>query len=114
MLKDDAFAVRKAIIDKLPILAARKGNQIQQKVMETINEMANGDDYQLRQTAALAIIKLNKFDEEGMKIIEKTSKDPVSNVRYSLSENLPRTEKFNAIINTLKNDPDEDVRSLFK
>lgn len=113
MLKDDAFAVRKAILNKLPILAARKGSQIAQKVMETVNEMANCDDYQLRQTAALAIIKLSKFDEEGMKIIEKTAKDPVSNVRYSLSEMIPRTDKFNSIINVLKNDPDEDVRSLF-
>ena len=48
-----------------------------------------------------------------MKIIEKTAKDPVSNVRYSLSEMIPRTDKFNSIINSLKNDPDEDVRSLF-
>lgn len=113
MLKDDAYAVRKSILDKLPILAARKGSQIPQKVMGTIIEMSNGDDYQLRQTAVLAIIKLNKFDEEGMKIIEKASKDPVSNVRYLLSEMIPKTEKFSAIINTLKNDPDEDVRSLF-
>ena len=113
MLQDDACAVRKAVISKLSTLAARSNSTLKTDIRPALREMFESNDYQLRQASILAIIKLGLFDEDGMNILENATKDYVSNVRYVLAENIPKGPKFQPIINILKSDKDEDVRSLF-
>ncbi|OHS99071.1 hypothetical protein TRFO_08645 [Tritrichomonas foetus] len=110
MLKDDANKVRRSIIDKLPFLVARKGSNLREEIVPALQEMADGDDYQLRQTAVSAIIKIEKFDKVGMDILEKASTDPVANVRLVVATSLPRSPQFKPLLNRLASDQDEDVR----
>ena len=110
MLKDDASKVRRTMIDKLPLLVGREGSDLKEKLIPHLKEMINSDDYQLRQTAVSATLKIQLFDDVGMGILKTASDDLVANVRLVLAEQIPKTPQFQSIIDKLKSDSDVDIQ----
>lgn len=112
LLKDDAHDVRQIMLSELNSLNRQNGNKLAKLLLPTLKECINSDDYQLRQMSLTAIINLELYDNEGMKILEQGVKDSVSNVRIRLARAC--VSSFNKkgitnIIAKLKNDSDEDV-----
>ncbi|KAH0787529.1 Serine/threonine-protein phosphatase 2A 65 kDa regulatory subunit A alpha isoform [Histomonas meleagridis] len=109
LLLDDAYAVRLEMVNYLPALIKKNGNQWKEDVIfPIIGSIACSDEYEIRQTAIMAIIKIECYDDKGLNIINQAANDKVPNVRLILAKYLPR--KFNDIIDKLKNDIDPDVR----
>ncbi|KAH0796004.1 HEAT repeat family protein [Histomonas meleagridis] len=113
LLFDDAFNVRKAALELLPNLISQRKESFKSMLMRRLWSSMDGDDYQLRQTAVLAVIKGNLFDKDGIEILKQAAEDEIPNVRLTLAMNIPRDEKFADIIAKLKKDSDEDVANCF-
>lgn len=105
LLLNDSFKVRIYTVLSIPNLTCFDLNEL----MTIISGAAINLDYQIRQTAALSIISMELFDSNGVDILSKLAKDPVSNVRLVIAKYTPRSLGLNG---DLKNDPDVDVREF--
>ena len=111
LLFDDACAVRSAMISELPTLVQKFGNEWTEKELLTELKLRSlSDDYQIRQTVAIAIIDshLDNF-ELGKTVLEALVKDPIANVRYMIAKRLPKDSLY---LETLSHDEDPDVREV--
>lgn len=108
LLFDDVYNIRKLALDLLPkIIKLRKSLSL--LLIETLKEKIKDIDYQIRQTAVLAILKGEIFDDNGMNILESAINDEVSNVRITLAINLPKDKKFEHLRISLLNDKEQEV-----
>lgn len=105
LLLNDSYKVRLLIVLNLPQLTCFGLDEL----MPIISGAAIDLDYQIRQTAALSIISMEVFDNNGVDILANLTKDPVSNVRLVVAKYTPRSLGLHE---NLKNDPDADVREF--
>jgi HEAT repeat protein len=107
---DDACAVRKAILSRLPELT-KKDETRKTVLLRKAGERLSGDDYQVRQAAILALIKSGiAVSENGLRAHQKAAQDSVPNVRLSLALNLPKSSEFNPVRAIFAQDSDPNVR----
>jgi hypothetical protein len=110
LLFDDACDVRMAMLAELPNLVAAS-ETLRDQLTTDIQEKMAGDDYQLRQTALIAVLKCGlAMTSTGQNVLAQAAADPVSNVKLALAEALPRLPEFQGLRDRLSRDPDEDVR----
>lgn len=108
LLTDDANDVREEMCKILNDLVKKYGAKWQKDtIYPLINELVTSPDYQLRKTAIQSIASISAFDD-FKSALETLAKDSVPNVRMVLARSLPRG---NTLLNTLKNDSDQDVNS---
>ncbi|EAY15775.1 hypothetical protein TVAG_188260 [Trichomonas vaginalis G3] len=108
-LFDDACAVRSAALDSTVKIASNLGKEWCLKdFIKIFQEGAKSDDYQLRQTAAIAVIDIGIQDSsEVYETMKSLCADPVTNVRYVIAKRLPRNSK---LLDLFKNETDQDVK----
>ncbi|OHT04930.1 hypothetical protein TRFO_27491 [Tritrichomonas foetus] len=112
LLVDGVKEVRVAAEELLIELKNSYGEKLMMtRVLPIIKKNAKHPDYKIRQESIHLILKLG-FERDCMDVILAGAKDPVPNVRMVLARELP--ERFNAILNKLKNDQDPDVAMLAK
>jgi hypothetical protein len=110
LLFDDACDVRKAMFDELPNLIATS-NTLKRLLVEQIHEKMAGDDYQLRQTAIVAVLKCGlAMTLTEQKVLTQAVADPMANVKVALASALPRLVEFHDLRDRLSKDVNEDVR----
>jgi HEAT repeat protein len=107
LFHDEAITVRYALIDLLPQVHLRNDD-----IVELLRDASQSDDYQLRQTAIVAISKLNLWAHATIKpLLRPFATDPVAGVRLALARRLPPAHD---LLGLLKSDPDPDVRHLLR
>ena len=98
------------MVNCIPMLIKKMGSEWKDEVIvPVIGSIACSNEYEIRQTTIMAVIKAELYNEEkGYEIIRKAANDKIPNVRLILAKYLPR--QFGEIIEKLKNDSDPDVR----
>jgi hypothetical protein len=103
---DDAIVVRYGLVDILDQIDLAGADLI-----GLLTRASQSEDYQLRQTAIVAIAKLNLWTQLTVApLVEKFARDPVDCVRLALANRLPKESR--ALIALLKRDSDPDVRDM--
>jgi serine/threonine-protein phosphatase 2A regulatory subunit A len=109
LLKDDSIEVRSSVLDVMKDLELRNA-------IPMISELADSEDYQMRQTAVLAIDRLGLWNNAICKdIVDRLVMDPQSNVRLTVAKRIVGSDFVDTtgVIEILKGDSDEDVRDVF-
>lgn len=111
ILFDDACAVRSAALDTVTLIAKKLGKDwALNDFVKILNEGAQSDDYQIRQTVAIAAIDLGIEDSpQAEAVMKKLASDEITNVRYVIAKRLPRGSK---LLELFKDDTDPDVRDV--
>ena len=115
LLFDDSYDVRMKIIDTIPKIMLLLGKKwVENQFIPILEKEFQEDDYQLRQTVIIAIIKLKLKNPQCCSIIKSALSDTVSNVRLTLAKFSSDPEILKQLVKDSDPDVSEIVNSKYK